>query len=254
MRALPEPPPEQRRLEVARAFEILYAVEERDLVATMAADLADKTSDPGALTTLAEIATRHHDARSTLLIGKTALGRGLPFEHYAFPAFGMPNYQQIGPEVEAPVVYSIARQESAFNPRVVSSANALGLMQVTPDAGRFIAKKFNVAFDQRRLLDDPAYNAEIGTAELGDVINEFRGSYILAFASYNAGQHRVKEWIEQYGDPRNPKVDPVDWIERIPFSETRNYVQRVIENMQVYRARMSNDSRLLIEADLRRGG
>jgi soluble lytic murein transglycosylase len=254
LRALPEPPPEQRRLEVARAFEILYAIEERDLVATMAADLADKTSDPGALTTLAEIATRHHDARSTLLIGKTALGRGLPFEHYAFPAFGMPNYQQIGPEVEAPVVYSIARQESAFNPRVVSSANALGLMQVTPEAGRFIAKKFNVAFDQRRLLDDPAYNAEIGTAELGDVIHEFRGSYILAFASYNAGQHRVKEWIEQYGDPRNPKVDPVDWIERIPFSETRNYVQRVIENMQLYRARMSNDSRLLIEADLRRGG
>jgi peptidoglycan lytic transglycosylase len=254
LRALPEPPPEQRRLEVARAFEILYAVDERDLVATMAADLADKTSDPGALTTLAEIATHHHDARATLLIGKTALGRGLPFEHYAFPAFGMPNYQQIGPEVEAPVVYSIARQESAFNPRVVSSANALGLMQVTPDAGRFIAKKFNVAFDQRRLLDDPAYNAEIGTAELGNVINEFRGSYILAFAAYNAGQHRVKEWIEQYGDPRNPKIDPIDWIERIPFSETRNYVQRVVENMQVYRARMSKDSRLLIEADLRRGG
>jgi soluble lytic murein transglycosylase len=254
LRALPEPPPEQRRLEVARAFEILYAVDERDLVATMAADLADKTSDPGPLTTLAEIATRHHDARSTLLIGKTALGHGLPFEHYAFPAFGMPSYQQIGPEVEPPVVYSIARQESAFNPRVVSSANALGLMQVTPEAGRFIAKKFNVAFDQRRLLEDPAYNAEIGTAELGDVINEFRGSYILAFASYNAGPHRVKEWIEQYGDPRNQKIDPVDWIERIPFSETRNYVQRVIENMQVYRARMSNDSRLLIEADLRRGG
>ena len=254
LRALPEPPAEQRRLEVARAFEILYAVEERDLVAAMAADLADKTTDPGPLTTLAEIATHHHDARSTLLIGKAALGHGLPFEHYAFPAFGMPNYQQIGPEVEPPVVYSIARQESAFNPRVVSSANALGLMQVTPDAGRFIAKKFNVAFDQRRLLDDPAYNAEIGTAELGEAINEFRGSYILAFAAYNAGQHRVKEWIEQYGDPRNPKIDPVDWIERIPFSETRNYVQRVIENMQVYRARMSNNSRLLIEADLRRGG
>jgi peptidoglycan lytic transglycosylase len=253
LRALPEPPAEQRRLEVARAFEILYAVDERDLVAAMAADLADKTTDPGPLTTLAEIATHHHDARSTLLIGKAALGHGLPFEHYAFPAFGMPNYQQIGPEVEPPVVYSIARQESAFNPRVVSSANALGLMQVTPDAGRFIAKKFNVAFDQRRLLDDPAYNAEIGTAELGEAINEFRGSYILAFAAYNAGQHRVKEWIEQYGDPRNPKIDPVDWIERIPFSETRNYVQRVIENMQVYRARMSNNSRLLIEADLRRG-
>ncbi len=254
LRALPDPPAELRRLEVARAFEILYAVDERDLVAVMAADIADKATDTSPLAALAEIATHHRDARSTLLIGKTALGRGLPLEHYAFPAFGMPQYQPIGPEVEPCVVYSIARQESAFNPRVVSSANALGLMQVTPEAGRFIAKKFNVAFDQRRLLDDPAYNAEIGTAELGDVISQFHGSYILAFAAYNAGQHRVKEWIEQYGDPRNPKVDPVDWIERIPFAETRNYVQRVVENMQVYRARISNDSRLLIEADLRRGG
>jgi len=254
LRRPPEPPAEDRRLEVARAFEILYAVDERDLVAIMAADLAEKATDSGALAMLAEIATRHHDARSTLLIGKTALGHGLPFEHYAFPDFGVPSYQPIGPQVEPCIVYSIARQESAFNARVVSSAHALGLMQVTPEAGRFIAKKFNVAFDQRRLLDDPAYNMEIGTAELGDVISEFGGSYILAFAAYNAGRHRVKEWIEQYGDPRSRKVDPVDWIERIPFSETRNYVQRVIENMQVYRARIGNDSRLLIEADLRRGG
>ncbi|HXX03808.1 MAG TPA: transglycosylase SLT domain-containing protein [Xanthobacteraceae bacterium] len=254
LRTLPEPPAEHRRLEVARALEILYAIEERDLVAVMAADLADKVTETDALATLAEIATHHHDARSTLLIGKTALAHGLPLEHYAFPDFGVPSYQPIGPEVEPCVVYSIARQESAFNARVVSSANALGLMQVTPDAGRFVAKKFNVTFNQRRLLDDPVYNAQIGTAELGDEISQFRGSYILAFAAYNAGPHRVKQWLEQYGDPRDPKVDPVDWIERIPFSETRNYVQRVIENMQVYRARMGNDSRLLIEADLRRGG
>ena len=138
--------------------------------------------------------------------------------------------------------------------RRTGSANALGLMQVTPDAGRTIAKKFGVSFDQRRLMDDVVYNAQIGTAELGDVINDYRGSYILAFVSYNAGRRRAKEWIEQYGDPRDPKVDPIDWIERIPFSETRNYVQRIIENMQVYRARIDNDSRLMIEADLRRGG
>ncbi len=253
LRQLAEPPAEHRRLEVARAFDILYAVDERDLVAVMAADLAEKATDAGALALLADIATRHHDARATLLIGKSALGRGLPFEPYAFPAFGVPNYRPIGPAVERCVVFSIARQESAFNPRVVSAAHALGLMQVTPDAGRFVARKFNVAFNQRRLLDDPVYNAQIGSAELGDDIGQFNGSYILAFASYNAGRHRVKEWIGQYGDPRSPKVDPVDWIERIPFAETRNYVERVIENMQVYRARIGNDSRLLIEADLRRG-
>jgi len=254
LRNLPEPPAEQRRLEVARAFEILYALDERDLVAVMAADLADKTTDAAALATLAEIATQHNDARATLLIGKTAVGHGLPFEHYAYPDFGVPSYQQIGPEVERCVVYSIVRQESAFNTRVVSSANAIGLMQVTPAAGRDTAKRFNVSFDQRRLIADVAYNAQLGTAELGNDMATWRGSYILAFVAYNAGPRRAKEWIQQYGDPRDPKVDPVDWIERIPISETRNYVQRIIENMQVYRARLGNDPRLLIEADLRRGG
>jgi peptidoglycan lytic transglycosylase len=251
---LPEPPAQQRHLEVVRAFEILYALDERDLVASMAADLADKVTDAAALSTLAEVATQHNDARATLLIGKIALGHGLPLEHYAFPNFGVPEYRQVGPEVERPVVYSIVRQESAFNSRVVSSANAIGLMQVTPAAGRDTAKRFNVAFDQHRLAADVAYNAQLGTAELGNDIASWRGSYILAFVAYNAGPRRAREWIEQYGDPRDPRVDPIDWIERIPIAETRNYVQRVIENMQVYRMRFGNDPRLLIEADLRRGG
>jgi soluble lytic murein transglycosylase len=254
LRAPPEPSADHARLEVARIFEILYALDERDMVANMAADLGDKSTDVTALAALGEIATRHNDARTTLLIGKPALSHGLPLEHYAFPDFGVPNYQQIGPEVERSVVYSIVRQESAFNSRVVSSANAIGLMQVTPAAGRDTAKRFNVSFDQHRLMADVAYNAQIGTAELGNDIASWHGSYILAFVAYNAGPRRAKEWIEQYGDPRNPKVDPIDWIERIPISETRNYVQRIIENMQVYRARFSSDSRLLIEADLRRGG
>ena len=254
LRAPPEPSADHARLEVARIFEILYALDERDMVANMAADLGDKSTDVTALAALGEIATRHNDARTTLLIGKPALSHGLPLEHYAFPDFGVPNYQQIGPEVERSVVYSIVRQESAFNSRVVSSANAIGLMQVTPAAGRDTAKRFNVSFDQHRLMADVAYNAQIGTAELGNDIASWHGSYILAFVAYNAGPRRAKEWIEQYGDPRNPKVDPIDWIERIPISETRNYVQRIIENMQVYRARFSNNSRLLIEADLRRGG
>jgi soluble lytic murein transglycosylase len=254
LRQVPDPPTEDRRLEVVRAFEILYAIDERDLVANMAADLADRTTDTAALAMLAEITARHRDARATLLIGKIALRHGLPLESFAFPDFGVPEYQQIGPPVERSVVYSIVRQESAFNPRVVSSANAIGLMQVTPAAGRDTARRFNVAFDKRRLMSDIAYNAQLGTAELGNDIAAWRGSYILAFVAYNAGPRRAKEWIDEYGDPRSPKVDPIDWIERIPLAETRNYVQRVIENMQVYRARLGNDSRLLIEVDLHRGG
>jgi soluble lytic murein transglycosylase len=254
LRPPPSPPVDLHNLELARVFDILYALDARDLVASMAADLADKVNDEAALATLAEIATRHDDARTTLLIGKIALGRGLPLEHYAFPDFGVPNFQQIGPQVERCVIYSIVRQESAFNSKVVSSANALGLMQVTPAAGRDTAKRFSVTFDQRRLLSDVAYNAQLGSAELGNDIASWRGSYILAFVAYNAGPRRAKEWIDQYGDPRDEKVDPVDWIERIPLSETRNYVQRILENIQVYRARLDNSPRLLIEADLRRGG
>jgi soluble lytic murein transglycosylase len=239
--------------EVVRATEMLYAVNENDLVIPIVADLAERGSDVGVLVALAEVTARHDDARCALLIGKGALGRGHPFDHYAFPTFGLPRYSSIGPQVEPAVVYSIARQESAFNPRDVSSANALGFMQVTPDAGRYVAKKFNVPFDQKRLLHDNVYNMQIGAAELGDDIAAYNGSYIMAFAGYNAGRGRVKEWVERYGDPRDPNVDPVDWVERIPFSETRNYVQRIIENVQVYRARFGGGTRLRIEADLHRG-
>jgi soluble lytic murein transglycosylase len=253
----PRPSPERRaalaQLEIVRAAEILYAADARDLVAPMVADLAEKLPDTGELAMLAEIASRYQDARAMHLIGKAALARGLPFDQYAFPAVGIPSYRPIGPAVEPAVVFAIVKQESAFNPLDVSAAKALGLMQVTPDAGRYVARKFKVAFDQKRLLHDTAYNLQMGVAELGGDIEDYGGSYILAFAAYNAGSGRVREWLEQYGDPRDPSVDPIDWVERIPFSETRNYVQRVLENVQIYRVRFGKAPRLLIEADLRRG-
>src|SRR5262249_39318364 len=84
-------------------------------------------------------------------------------------------------------------------------------------------------------------------------MQDYRGNYILAFAAYNAGRGRVREWIERFGDPRDPKVDPVDWVERIPFMETRNYVQRVMENIQVYRTLLGGNAPLTIETDLRHG-
>jgi soluble lytic murein transglycosylase len=240
------------RLEMARVFEILYAIEESDIIVPAAADLAER-ADASALAMLADIAARHKDARVTLLLGKGAVARGLPFDKHAYPIEGLPRYEPVGPAVEPQVAYSIARQESAFNPKAVSSAKAYGLMQVTVPAGKHIAKKLGIGFDQKRLIGDPAYNVRFGAAELGDLIESYRGSYILSFAAYNAGRRRVSEWIERYGDPRDPKVDAVDWVERIPFSETRNYVQRVLENLQVYRVRFGASSKLMIEADLRRG-
>jgi len=240
------------RLEVVRAVELLYALDERELAIPMLADMGER-ADMDALLALCELAQRHSDARAMLLVGKAALNRGMPFDHYAYPVTGIPPYKDIGPEVEKAIVFAIARQESAFNPSVVSPANAYGLMQVTAGAGKYVAKKYGTSFDLARLKRDPAYNAAFGAAELGGLIEDYRGSYIMTFAGYNAGRGSVRKWIERYGDPRDPQVDAVDWVEKIPFSETRNYVQRIMENVQVYRARFGGGSRLLIEADLRRG-
>lgn len=253
---LPPPPaahPQGSRLEIVRALDMLYAIDERDLVASAAADMADRAYDPAVLASVAALLEQRQDARALALLGRTAVGRGLPFEYYAYPVAGLPRFKPIGPQIEPHVAYAIARQESGFNPRAVSSANAQGLMQVLPSTAKIVARKNGVPFDAKRLLSDPVYNVQIGAAELGDVIETYRGSFILAFAAYNAGRGRVREWLERFGDPRDPKVDPIDWVERIPFSETRNYVQRVMENMQVYRVRFGGSPRLLIEADLRRG-
>jgi soluble lytic murein transglycosylase len=240
------------RLEVVRAAQLLYGLEERELVIPVLADMGEN-GDPDVLQGLGELASRNSDARGMLLMGKAALNRGLPFEFYAYPVVGIPSYKAIGPEVEQAIVFAIARQESAFNPAVVSPAQAYGLMQVTPDAGRYVCKRHGATFDLARMKTDPVYNTALGAAELGGLIEDYRGSYILTFAAYNAGRGSVKKWVERYGDPRDPKVDAVDWVELIPFSETRNYVQRIMENLQVYRARFGGGTRLQIEADLRRG-
>ncbi|WP_407152135.1 transglycosylase SLT domain-containing protein [Bradyrhizobium sp. ORS 86] len=240
------------RLEIVRAAALLYDIGERELAIPIYSDQGDN-GDPEALAGLGELTARHGDARGMLLLGKAALNRGLPFDHYAYPINGIPSFRQVGPEVEPSIVYAIARQESAFNPAVVSPAQAYGLMQVTPEAGRYVCKRAGIGFDLSRMKTDPVYNAMLGAAELGGLLEDYRGSYILTFAAYNAGRGSVRKWIERYGDPRDPKVDAVDWVELIPFSETRNYVQRIMENLQVYRARFGGGTKLQIEADLRRG-
>ena len=241
-------------LEVVRAVQILYAIDARDLVLPFATDLAENAVDVGALGIVAEIARKYDDARTMLYLGKAALARGFAFEMYAFPTNGIPDYRKVGPPVDRSVVYAIARRRARSIRAPCRRAKALGLMQVLPGTAKMVAKKFGLAFDAKRLLSDPAYNAQIGAAELGDLLQDYRGSYILTFGAYNAGRGRVRQWISRYGDPRDADVDPIDWVERIPFSETRNYVQRVLENMQVYRAQFGGGSRLMIEADLRRGG
>ena len=224
--------------ELARAADILYSIGERDLAISFMIDLAKESNDVAAVAAVGEVTARYNDAQTMLLIGKTALARGMAMDQYAFPAIGVPLYDAIGPHLDRCVVYSIVRTESGFNQHDKSPAKAVGLMQVTPEAGHDTAKRFGITYDWNRLVSDPVYNTQMGAAEVAALLKEYRGSYVLAFAGYNAGRGRVAEWIARHGDPRDPKVDAVDWIERIPFAETRNYVQRVMENLQVYCARL----------------
>jgi soluble lytic murein transglycosylase len=234
--------------ELVHAADMLYTLGERDVVRSFAADVADQSDDVALLAALGELTSRKGDARSMLEIGKTALARGLATDLYAFPTIGIPQHSQIAPAIDRSVIYSVARTESAFDQRDKSSANAVGLMQVTPEAGRDTARRFGVTYDWDRMVSDPVYNTQMGAAELSALLQEYNGSHIMTFAGYNAGRGRVRDWVKQFGDPRDPKVDPVDWVERIPFAETRNYVQRVMENLQVYRVRFDTAAPVLSKA------
>jgi soluble lytic murein transglycosylase len=237
--------------ERVRAADMLYAVGERDLVVSFVVDFAEESVDVAALAALGELTGRRDHARAMLEIGKTALARGLAVDHYAFPTIGIPQHSPIGPEIERSIIYSVARTESSFDQRDKSAANAVGLMQVTPEAARDTARRFGVSYDWDKMVSDPVYNTRMGAAELSALLKEYSGSHIMTFAGYNAGRGRVRDWIKLYGDPRDPHVDPVDWVERIPFAETRNYVQRVMENLLVYRVRFDAGATVMSKSDQR---
>ncbi|MFO1107843.1 MAG: lytic transglycosylase domain-containing protein [Bradyrhizobium sp.] len=235
------PPPEKTAAassdERVRAAEMLYAVGEKDMVMAFAQDLGEECHDEAVMAALGELTYAREDAVAMLQLGKNALGRGFAMDHYAFPVIGIPPHKQHEPAIEHGMIYSVARTESAFDQRDHSNADAVGLMQVTPEAGKDTAKRFGVSYDWNRMKKDPVYNTQMGAAELSALMSEYKGSLIMTFAGYNAGRGRVRDWVKLRGDPRDPNVDAVDWVERIPFSETRNYVQRVIENLGVYRTR-----------------
>ena len=148
---------------------------------------------------------------------------------------------ELGRGYDVPFTFAIARQESEFDPGAVSSAKAYGMMQMIDATARLTARKHGLKYSRDRMLSDEFYAARMGSLHLNDLLQRYDGSYIMAAAAYNAGPSRVTRWVAENGDPRRPDVDAIDWVESIPFSETRNYVQRVMENMQVYRARTNGN-------------
>lgn len=239
-----------RHLEI-RVVELLLALGQRDLALPLAADSARSLRSADQISALAAVVAGSGDARATLTVGKLASARGFAVDETAFPIFGIPPFSPLTGSAPLQVVYAIARQESAFEQHAQSSAGARGLMQMMVATARQTAERAGLPFAEDRLMDDAGFNAQLGAAHLGDLLDLERGSAVLAFAAYNAGAARVKEWIAAYGDPRDPNVDPVDWVEHIPFNETRNYVQRVIEGLTIYRVRLGQTGPLDMDHLLR---
>jgi soluble lytic murein transglycosylase len=251
LRSLPEAATGNDRSDTIRTIELLYALGEKELVFPLVVETAQRLSGDAQVAAFAAVIAKQREARVSLVVGKFASYRGIALDSLAYPTYGIPGFEPLQKSAPKSLVYSIARQESAFNPKAVSQAGAKGLMQMIDSTARRTAQNAGIAFDEDRMLSDAAFNAQLGAAHLGELLTEHGGSYILTFAAYNAGGKRVKQWIESYGDPRTPGVDPVDWVERIPFTETRNYVQRIIENLNIYRARFGESKTALGEADLR---
>jgi soluble lytic murein transglycosylase len=190
------------------------------------------------LALLAHLAEAIGDTQSSLRIGKYAIARGLNLAYYAYPLHAMPAYAPLRTPPEPAFLYAVARQESEFNALTMSGAGARGVLQVMPITAQHVCRDYKLTCQVDRLMKDPSYNVMLGSAYIGDRMAEFRGSYVLTLAGYNAGPGRARQWIREFGDPRDGRVDPLDWIHTIPFEETREYVQKVMANIQVYRARL----------------
>jgi len=240
-----------RRRETVKAIRRLERCGYQKLADMLYRELAGYLAKPGELALLADMAERRSDHTLALKIGKIAAGSGLDIGALSHPVGAIPADADISGSGKA-LAYAIARQESEFNAAAVSHAGARGLLQLLPGTAKSVAKKAGMTFSQERLTTDAGYNATLGAAFLSEQLGRFDGSYVLTFVGYNAGPGRARDWIKRYGDPRGKDIDTVvDWIERIPFTETRAYVQRVMENYQVYKMRLSGS--FDIEGDLVKG-
>ncbi len=190
---------------------------------------------PQELGQLGELVLALDEPHIAVLIGKQAAERGVILPRAYFPVTDLvPG----GLPVSRALALSIARRESEFDPAVISPAGARGLMQVMPDTARLMANKTGQTYEAGRLTKDPAYNAALGAAYLKQLLEEFGPSIALIASGYNAGPGRPRAWVQQLGDPRRDDVDVVDWVEMIPFAETRTYVMRVAESVVIYRAKL----------------
>lgn len=238
--------------ELVQAARLLELAGERDLFRTFMLNLDDIVPDAKEAVLLVDMAKAAGDQDLSMRVARGVAQRGIILPERGYPVRTTVVWDP--GDAEAPLVYGITRQESNFDPRVRSAVGARGMMQLMPATAQQVARRIGVSYSADSLFD-PDYNMRLGASYLGRMVDNFSGSYILAAAAYNAGPGRIPGWVTVCGDPRGGQTDAVNFIECIPFSETRNYVMRVMENMEVYRARLNGGrAKLTLSQDLKRGG
>jgi len=225
--------------ELVRALRMIGEIQSERTFNQFSFHLDDVFNSPDELSQLSRLAKDYDFMKPSIRAAKQAARMDTMLTESGYPK---PNViTNLSVNYDIPFVLAIARQESEFNTKARSSANAYGMMQMINSTARVTAKRARMPYQRRWLTGDPEYATILGAQHINDLLLQFDGSYIMAAAAYNAGGHRVRRWNETYGDPRTGEISPIDWIESIPFSETRNYIQRVLENQQVYRARLNNN-------------
>jgi soluble lytic murein transglycosylase len=231
-----------------KAIEHLTRIGQKDLARGFFKSVSDYSNQRFEFVLLMELAYELQRPDWAINASKAAAQKNMLVGAGSFPVLSM----HIPTPPELAFTHALIRQESLFNADAGSSAGARGLMQLMPGTAKGICRKLDIRYSDSRLTD-PDFNVRLGTAFVQQQLDQFDGSIILALAAYNAGPRRAREWIEQFGDPRRSRVDPIDWVEMMPIYETRNYVQRIIENLQFYRARLNGgQAPLTIVRDLKR--
>ena len=237
--------------EMVRGARMLSQIGEKDLFRAFVLCMADALPSAEEYAMLVDLTRTVGDQDLAMRVVRLGAQHGYVLPDRGYPIRNAPNSPEAA---EAAMVFGITRQESGFDPSVRSPVGARGMMQLMPATAAVTARKIGEPYSPSR-LDDPDYNMRLGASYLGHMINNFSGSYVMAAAGYNAGPGRPLDWINYCGDPRSANTDPVDFVECIPFAETRNYVMRVLEAAEVYRARLNGGSApLTLAADLKRGG
>jgi len=253
-RPVPEPVPDSAELarfdqsDLVRAMRVLFDLGYRDQSKVFLLSMADQAATPAQFAMLATFAETSGRIDLAIAVAKRAIEAGTPLMIHGYPVITIPN----GGTAEHSLLFAITRQESAFERDAISPVGARGLMQLMPLTANSVANKMQLPFSLERLTTDGVYNVLLGRTYIEKLIDDFGGSYALAIAAYNAGPGRVRQWLHDYGDPRGGDIDMVDWIENIPIDETRNYVQRVLENLQVYRGQIGRNSAFSLVSDLAR--